>query len=85
MTAAIRHLLTYRRLPEVIHFDGLSTGVRSQTAKLAPGANGPGEASDPSGSSIQVSLGKQGLKLLRKNAPLEKLVIDHIEKTPTEN
>jgi uncharacterized protein (TIGR03435 family) len=35
--------------------------------------------------SLQAALGKQGLKLERRRAPLDVLVIDHVEKTPTEN
>jgi len=31
------------------------------------------------------SLKKQGLVLDRRKVPYEKLVVDHIEKTPTEN
>ncbi len=42
-------------------------------------------ASEPSGASIRTSLEKQGLRLTRRNARLEWLVIDHIERTPTAN
>jgi uncharacterized protein (TIGR03435 family) len=42
-------------------------------------------ASDPSGSSIRTSIGQQGLRLVRQNAPLEKFVIDQIERAPSEN
>lgn len=35
--------------------------------------------------SVRASLQKLGLKLVRRNAPVEKLVIDSIQKTPTEN
>jgi uncharacterized protein (TIGR03435 family) len=43
------------------------------------------EAPEPAGSSIRTSLEEQGLKLVPRNAPLERLVIDHIERTPTPN
>ena len=46
---------------------------------------GPAEASDPSGSSIFLSLQQMGLKLEARKAPLEVIVIDHLEKAPTEN
>ena len=49
------------------------------------GGTAPGGASDPSGSSIFSSLQKLGLKLEPRKLPLDTLVIDHIEKTPTEN
>jgi uncharacterized protein (TIGR03435 family) len=49
--------------------------------------NGPGDlASDPSGNStIFKTLEKLGLKLERTKAPVEILVVDHLEKSPTEN
>jgi uncharacterized protein (TIGR03435 family) len=44
------------------------------------------EASDPGGgSTIYESVKKLGLRLEPRKAPVEQLVIDHIEKTPTEN
>jgi len=43
-------------------------------------------ASDPvGGSSIYASVQALGLKLESRNAPVMKLVVDHAEKTPTEN
>jgi uncharacterized protein (TIGR03435 family) len=42
-------------------------------------------ASDPPGSSIRLSLQKQGLRLERRNAPREKFVVDAIERAPSEN
>ncbi len=47
----------------------------------AAGAN----LSDPSGSSIFASIQNLGLKLEPRKLPLELLVIDHMEKTPTAN
>lgn len=49
------------------------------------GGNAPAEASDPSGSSIFQSLQQMGLKLEARKAPLDVIVIDHLEKAPTEN
>ncbi|MGA3189216.1 MAG: TIGR03435 family protein [Bryobacteraceae bacterium] len=43
------------------------------------------DASDPSGSSIFVSVQQLGLKLDARKAPLLLIVIDHLEKAPTEN
>jgi uncharacterized protein (TIGR03435 family) len=61
-------------------------------ASFGPGQGG-GEArklpddvaSDPSGSSLTSSVQKLGLKLEPRKLPLEMLVVDHIEKTPTAN
>ncbi len=41
-------------------------------------------ASDPSGS-IFKSVAQLGLKLEPRKAPVDRIVVDHIEKTPTEN
>jgi uncharacterized protein (TIGR03435 family) len=50
------------------------------------GANTVPEASDPSGgSSVFDSIKQMGLKLEDSKATVDRLVIDHIEKTPTEN
>jgi uncharacterized protein (TIGR03435 family) len=50
----------------------------------ADGGKG-GEASDPSGSSIFQSVQQMGLKLEPRKAPFPQIVVDHLEKTPTEN
>jgi uncharacterized protein (TIGR03435 family) len=50
------------------------------------GANAAPEASDPGGgSSVFESVSQMGLKLEDSKATVDRLVIDHIEKTPTEN
>lgn len=51
----------------------------------APGGNAPAEASDPSGSSIFASIQQMGLKLEQRKTPLPFIVVDHIEKNPTDN
>jgi uncharacterized protein (TIGR03435 family) len=51
-------------------------------AGSAPGA------SDPAGngaSSIYDSVGKMGLKLDPRKAPVEQVTVTHVEKAPTEN
>jgi uncharacterized protein (TIGR03435 family) len=50
----------------------------------APGGGGPA-ASDPTGGSIFQAVQKLGLKLDPRNAPYETLVIDKLEKIPTED
>jgi uncharacterized protein (TIGR03435 family) len=42
-------------------------------------------ASDPSGSSIFSTVQQMGLKLEPRKAPVETIIIDHVEKAPTEN
>ena len=45
----------------------------------------PADASEPGGSSIFNSVQQLGLKLESRRAPVDFVVIDHIEKMPTEN
>ena len=48
-------------------------------------AQAPVAILDPAAGSIQASLEKQGIRLVRRAAPVETIVIDHIDKTPAEN
>ena len=61
--------------------------ARTAGVMLPPGAGGaPAEsASDPSGGSIFSSVQQMGLKLEPRKAPVELIVVDHVEKVPTEN
>ena len=47
--------------------------------------NIPGAASDPGGGSVFASVQQLGLRLESKKLPAEFVVIDKVEKTPTEN
>ena len=49
------------------------------------GLGGPADASDPSAGSIFASVQQLGLRLEPRKLPLEHIVVDHLEKTPTEN
>jgi len=50
------------------------------------GGGGSGEATDPEGgATVSAALEKLGLKLEKSRAKVARLVIDHVEKTPTEN
>ena len=66
----------------------------AMSAGIMLGGPGPGgdtprtpadAASTPSGSSIFGAVEKLGLKLDSRKMPVETIVIDHLEKTPTEN
>ncbi len=62
-------------------------GIDMPGAPPPPG--GAGEASDPGGggggSTVTGSVEKLGLKLESTKAQVQQLVVDHVEKTPTEN
>jgi len=74
-----------------ISTEELMTMVRAQglAGPGAPGAGaagaGPATASDPSGGAIFSAVQKLGLKLDARKAPVETIVIDHLDKAPTEN
>ena len=61
--------------------------VRTAGVMLPPGGGAAvaETASDPSGGSIFSSLQQMGLKLEPRKAPVDLIVVDHVEKVPTEN
>jgi len=76
-----------------LSMDDLRAIARSAGVVIPGPGGGPGEpgkgpadaASDPSGNSIFSTIQQLGLKLDPRKAPVEMIVIDHVEKTPTEN
>ena len=62
-----------------------TVGITMPGAGGGNGGQGPAEASDPAGSTIFVSVQQLGLKLEARKAPLPFIVIEHFEKSPTEN
>jgi uncharacterized protein (TIGR03435 family) len=62
-----------------------STGPTFEIASFEAGGGDPVEAADPSGASIFASVQKLGLRLERRKAPVEHIVVEHLEKVPTEN
>jgi uncharacterized protein (TIGR03435 family) len=67
-------------------------GLEELTASLrdtginVPGGGGGGGGDDPSGTAtVADALANLGLKMQGTHAPVEQLVIDHVEKLPTEN
>src|SRR5215471_2104050 len=71
------------RAPELAGLAGPG-GAGLSVAGGAAGAAAP-VASDPSGGSIFQAVQQLGLKLEARKAPLDTIVVDHIEKSPTEN
>jgi len=67
----------------------LSMAEMARTAQASPGAGAstspPNDAALPPGPSVFSSLQQLGLKLEGRKVALPTLVIDHLEKTPTEN
>jgi uncharacterized protein (TIGR03435 family) len=71
---------------------GLGFGPGGPGGPDGPGGRGGGPvrvqvdgASDPSGGGVFASVAKLGLKLEARKAPVETIVVDHLEKTPTDN
>lgn len=69
--------------------DDLLAIARAQAAALGlpmpPQAAGDGSAAAPSGHSIVEAVAKLGLKLDARTAPVDLIVVDHIDKAPTTN
>jgi uncharacterized protein (TIGR03435 family) len=67
----------------------LVSSLRDQGIQVPTGPGGGGsssDASDPAGdTTVSEALSKLGLKLINTKANIEQLVVDHIEKTATEN
>jgi uncharacterized protein (TIGR03435 family) len=63
--------------------DEVRSAARAHGAVIRTPAEG--EASDPSGVSLSSSLQKLGLKLEPRKAPFEVIIVDHVEKVPTQN
>jgi uncharacterized protein (TIGR03435 family) len=59
-------------------------GVSSGMAATADAGPPPTDAPDPAGS-IFASAQRLGLQLEKRKAPVEHIVVEHLEKTPTEN
>jgi uncharacterized protein (TIGR03435 family) len=45
----------------------------------------PPGAMDPGSSAVFTAIQQYGLKLDARKAPIEMLIVDHVEKTPTDN
>ncbi|MFZ0821142.1 MAG: TIGR03435 family protein [Candidatus Acidiferrales bacterium] len=63
---------------------GMNFGGAGPAAPQANASPVP-SASDPSGGSVYASIEKLGLKLNKEKLPVDIIVVDHLEKIPTEN
>jgi len=63
-------------------FGGFDGGGRSGGGAVRAQTDG---ASDPSGNVVSASVEKLGLKLEPRKSPVETIVVDQLEKTPTDN
>jgi uncharacterized protein (TIGR03435 family) len=73
-----------------LSMDDLKNVARAAGMAIPGGPGGVGgqpsaDASDPSGSTIFASIQQMGLKLEARKAPLPFIVVEHFEKSPTEN
>jgi uncharacterized protein (TIGR03435 family) len=59
--------------------------MRSVGAAMPAGAGGATDTASEPGSSIVTSVQQLGLRLEARKVPLDMIVIDHLEKLPTEN
>ncbi len=81
----------YYEITTEISFADLMSGIRAFNRGAPPSnsdanANPASAASDPTGGqTVFASVEKLGLKLEERKAQIEQMVIDHMEKTPTEN
>lgn len=60
-------------------------GLQLPAAPQAAGASPADLASTPGGAAIFQAIEKMGLKLDSRKAPVDVIVVDHLDKTPTEN
>jgi uncharacterized protein (TIGR03435 family) len=75
--------LTMEDLQNVARAQGMM--IPALPAGGGSSASRPDTASDPSGSSIFSTVQQMGLRLEARKAPIETIVVDHVEKVPSEN
>lgn len=91
--AGLAELLAPHENRPVIDMTGLMGRYRMQVVVDLPPPPPPGEGrsggggpmDDPLGEGFFKALDKAGLKLEKRIAPVDTVVVDHLEKTPTEN
>ncbi len=68
-----------------LHFSDMQPLTPSGTAAGTASSNPADAVSEPGGTSLTQCLRKLGLELVSRKMPVNVLVVDHIEQTPTEN
>lgn len=79
--------LAVEDLMNVARASGMMAGMMMPPpgAGREPGRAPADAAADPSGTSVFAAVQKLGLKLDARKAPADTIVVDHLERTPTEN
>jgi uncharacterized protein (TIGR03435 family) len=77
--------LSMETMLSVARASGIGIPIPAAGARGGGDAGLPAGAADPSGGSIFNSVQQLGLRLEPRKAPAEFIVIDHVEKMPTEN
>lgn len=77
--------LTMEDLQNVARAQGMQMPGAGAAAGGASSSHPADAASTPAGSSVFSSVQQMGLKLEARKAPIETIVVDHVEKAPTEN
>ena len=77
--------LSMEDLMKVARASGFGAMMGAGPGPRADAGRSPGDAASTPGSSLFTAVQQLGLRLDGRKAPVEMIVVDHLEKTPTEN